>query len=381
MAGKRGQNEGAIYQRASDGLWVAALNLGYEGGKRKRKLIYRKTRAEAAAALRQAQNNQDRGIAPTDVRLTVATFLDRWLEDKVKPSVKPSTYRSYKDAVTRYIVPTIGRVKLDKLTAADVQRMISQSRATPTIGDTTVRYNWRVLRTALNQAVRWDVVPRNVAALASPPPVKHFEGNPFTPIEARIFLTAIREHRHEALFTVALTMGLRFGEILALQWQDIDKGAATLSVLHQLQRRDGKLTLVETKTDRSRRILPIPKLVMDAMQRQEERQQVARQLAGDRWQETGFIFTTGVGTPFDQSKILTAFKKVLATEGLTERRFHDLRGSAATLMLLQKVDILTIARQLGHSNIATTAAAYAHVLPALQREAAGKMDALLTDVE
>jgi len=381
MAGKRGQNEGSIYQRETDGRWVAMLNLGYVDGKRKRKSYYGETRAEVAAKLRTAQNNQDQGVAPTDGRLTVAAFLTRWLDDKVKPSVALTTYRSYKDAVDKYIVPAIGRVKLDKLTPADVQRMIARSLATKDVGPTTARYHWRVLRTALNQAVRWNMLPRNVASLASPPRIAHHEGKPFTPEEARTFLEAIREHQHEALFIVALTMGLRFGEALALQWRDIDNEAGTLSVRYQLQRREGKLTLVDTKTEKSRRTLPMPAIVVDALRRHHERQHFAARLAGARWQNTGFIFTTPTGTPLDQRNVLEKFKGVLVIAKLPERRFHDLRGSAATLMLMQGVDLLTISRQLGHSTIATTAAAYAHVLPALQREAASKMDALLTGTE
>jgi len=227
--------------------------------------------------------------------------------------------------------------------------------------------------------VRWDLIPRNVASLASPPRTTHFEGNPLTPEEARTFLEAIREYRHEALFSIALTMGLRFAEVLALRWQDIDTSAVTLSVRHQLQRRDGKLILVETKTDKSRRVLPMSIIVVDALQRHRERQQVACQLAGGRWQATEYVFTTRIGTPLDQRRVLAAFKDVLTVAKLADRRFHDLRGSAATLMLMQGVDLLTISRQLGHSTIATTAAAYAHVLPALQRQAANKMDALLAD--
>lgn len=380
MAGKRGQNEGSIVKRA-DGRWCAVLNLGYADGKRKRKYYYGKTRAEVATLLADAQHVQKQGIAPTDGRLTVRMFLSRWLDDKVKPSVAPSTYRSYKDTVASYINPAIGHIRLDKLAAADVQQMIARSLATKGVNATTARYHWRVLRTALNQAVRWSVVPRNVASLASPPRAANHQGNPFTPEEARVFLETIRDHKHEALFIVALTTGLRFGEALALQWTDIDTEAGTLSVRYQLQRRDGMLTLVETKTEKSRRTLPLPTLATDALQRHRERQQFAKRLVGARWQDTGFVFTTKFGTPLDQRRILIAFKRVLARANLADRRFHDLRGSAATLMLMQGVDLLTISRQLGHSTIATTAAAYAHVLPALQREAASKMDALLTGTE
>lgn len=120
VAGKRGQNEGSIVKRA-DGRWCAVLNLGYADGKRKRKYYYGKTRAEVASALAVAKHNQKQGIAPTDGRLTVTAFLTRWLEDKVKPSVAPSTYRSYDDTTKLYIIPAIGRIRLDRLTAVDVQ--------------------------------------------------------------------------------------------------------------------------------------------------------------------------------------------------------------------------------------------------------------------
>jgi len=130
---------------------------------------------------------------------------------------RPKTYRSYKDTVNKYIAPVIGHTRLDKLNGADVQRMVARSLASEHISTNTARYHCRILRTALNQAVRWNMVPRNVASNASLPRATHHEGKPFTPEEAQAFLVAIREHRHETLFMVALTMGLRFGEALGLR--------------------------------------------------------------------------------------------------------------------------------------------------------------------
>ncbi|HEX6349870.1 MAG TPA: site-specific integrase [Candidatus Dormibacteraeota bacterium] len=234
-----------------------------------------------------------------------------------------------------------------------------------------------ILRRALNWAIRLGLLSRNVAALARPPRLERHEIEPFTPDEARSFLTAIEGDRLEGLYIAALFSGLRQGELLGLRWQDVDLEAQELRVVHALQRFDGKLRLVPPKTARSRRSVSLPPLVVDALRRDKARQLEDRLLAGSRWVESGLVYTTRWGTPIEPRDATRSFKRLLARAQLREIRFHDLRHSCATLLLVQGVAPRVVMEMLGHSQISVTMNTYSHVLPALQRDAAQRLEALL----
>jgi integrase len=241
----------------------------------------------------------------------------------------------------------------------------------------SVVYMLQVLRTALALAVRWDIVPRNVARLADRPRIERKTINPLTPEEARKFLGSIRGHRLEALFSVALALGLRQGEALGLRWEDVDFRDGTLCVRHQLQRINGKLTLVPPKTERSRRTLVMPTAIVQRLKEHEKRQVAERLWAGTRWHETGLIFANRNGGPTQARRVIEQFHQALEHAGIRRIRFHDLRHSCATLLLVQGVSPRVVMEVLGHSEIALTMNAYSHVVPELQRDAAERMQAIL----
>jgi integrase len=235
------------------------------------------------------------------------------------------------------------------------------------------------LRAALNQAVRWQLITRNPATLVDGPRVEQYEINPLSPAEARTFLAALRGDRLEALYSVALTMGLRQGEALGLRWQDIDLELGYLRISKQLQRIDRKLQLVEPKTKRSRRNLAMPPSIAKALIDHRARQEVERRLAGERWVDTGLVFTSPTGTGLDGTAITKQFHKHLERAGLPQRRFHDLRHSCATLLLVQGVAPRVVMDLLGHSQIGLTMNTYSHVIPDLRRDAAQRMEELIND--
>ncbi len=274
------------------------------------------------------------------------------------------------------LIPILGKVPLDLLTPALVQEMMNNRLAAGLSGK-SVAYIHQVLRTALTLAVRWDLVSRNVARLVDRPRIERKSISPLTPEEARKFLAAIRGHRLEALFSVALALGLRQGEALGLQWEDVDFTAGTLRVSHQLQRIGGKLTLVAPKTDRSRRTLVMPPMIVDRLREHESRQVGERLWAGPNWQESGLVFGNRGGGPTQARRVIEQFHKALAEAGIRHIRFHDLRHSCATLLLVQGVSPRVVMEILGHSEIALTMNAYSHVVPELQREAANRMQAIL----
>jgi len=368
---KRRYGVGSVYRRKSDGLWCAAISTG----KRQRKL-YGKTAAEVRAKLAAVRAELDKGRLARGPSMALTEFLRLWLETSVKPRVRPLTYAGYKVNVEKHLVPTIGKIRLDQLTPLHVQEMIN-NRLRAGLSTKSVAYVHQVLRTALGLAVRWDMVSRNVARLVDRPRIQRKPINPLTPDEARRFLAAIRGHRLEALFSVALALGLRQGEALGLRWEDIDFGTGTLHVRNQLQRIEGKLTLVPPKTEKSRRTLVMPALIVDRLREHEKRQLAERLWSGSKWSNTGLVFANRNGDPTQARRVIEQFHKALEHAGLRRVRFHDLRHSCATLLLVQGVSPRVVMEVLGHSEIALTMNAYSHVVPELRQEAALRMQAIL----
>jgi len=251
-AGRRGNHEGGIYQRQSDGRWCASVSL--EGGKRR--VIYGKTREEVAAKLTVALNTVRQGQNLPSHRLTLGAFLDQWLADVVQQRNRPSTAQSYEFYVRKYIIPGLGRHQLTKLTPQQVQRFLNERHAAG-LALRTVQYIRAILRRALNQALRWELVSRNVATLADPPSGRSPEMRPLTTDDARALLAAARGHRHEHLLAFLLGTGLRIGEALALRWSDVDLDQGVITVRHALERlRSRPWRLAVPKSESGKRLVP-----------------------------------------------------------------------------------------------------------------------------
>jgi integrase len=372
----RGQGEGSIYRRASDGMWVSVVDLGWQNGKRSRKYLYGKTRAEAAEKLRQALHDQHRGLPVKVTRQTVEEFLERWLRDIITPTRSYGTATSYAQYVRGHIVPAIGHKQLAKLSPQDVQGLIS-GRLSAGLSPQTVRFILSTLHLALDQAERWDLVPRNVASLVDRPKAKRFEPDPLNLEEARRLLETVAADRLAALYEISVRLGLRQGEALGLRWRDVDLNAGLLAVRHSLQRVNRKLTLVAPKTERSRRTVDLTPPLVRTLEQHRERQHLERDLAGDRWRtEWELVFCWGIGTPLDNSNLGKDLKAHLSRISVGPRRWHDLRHTAATLMLSAGVPERVIMEIMGHSRLDMTRL-YAHVLPPTRREAIARVDALL----
>ena len=372
---KRGHGEGSIYQRQSDGLWIGSLDLGIIDGKRARKTISGKTQKDAREKLRALQRDHERGLPVQVKRQTLAQFAQHWLAEK-EGSVRPMTFESYSTAMRVHILPALGRHELTALQPQHVQALLKAKR-TAGLSPRTVENILVVLGIALKQALRWELVARNVASLVDRPRVERHEIKPFTPEEARDFLTAIRGQRLEALYTTALALGLRKGEALGLRWEDVDFEGRVINVRRQLQRIGGQQRLVELKTDQSRRVIPLPEVVVSALRAHRIRQLEERLQAGERWRDQGLVFTSTTGTPLEPSNILKQFKKVLAQAGLRPMRFHDLRHCCASLLLAQNVHPKQVQAILGHSQISTTLDIYSHLTPGSERQVADLMDGML----
>lgn len=375
---RRSNNEGSIHKRGRDGRWVASILTGYsETGKPIRKTYVSAKRAEVAEKLKEARKQHDLGVDLTAEDLTVESYFERWLQDAVRPTVKESTFIQYRRTVNNHIFPALGKSKLRKLTAMQLNAFY-RTKLDAKLAPATVLYMHRVIHKALDQAERWALVSRNVADLVDAPRVPATTVTAFTVEQARAFLAAVRGDRLEALYVAALTVGLRRGEALALRWEDLDLDKGTMSVRRTLTKVEGGWAFAEPKTPSSRRNIKLPAFVVDSLVEHKERQKKEREDAAF-WSDPGLVFASEVGTVIDGRNLLAKFKSRIKAAKLEPSKFtfHGLRHSAATLMLALGVQPKVVQETLGHSRIAVTIDLYSHVLPHLQEEAAAKMDALL----
>jgi integrase len=355
MSKRRGKGEGSIYQRP-DGRWVAVVDLGWRDGRRQRKYVYGGTRKEAFEKLRQARRAHEEGTLVLNARVTVGEFLDSWLQ-AVQPTVRPSTWRRYEQYVRVHAKPGIGRVRLGALTPQHLQRLYRDKLAEGA-SPQTVAHLHRLLHRALSQGLRWGNVGRNVAALVDPPRVERPEIVALSAEEARRLLWAVRRDRLEALYVLALTTGMRQGELLGLQWDDVDEESRLLRVRRSLQvGADGRRVMGDPKTKRSRRPVLLTALAIEALRRHRARQRKERETAGELWQDSQLVFTSPLGKPLSGTDLLRRqFYPLLERAGIRRVRFHDLRHSTATLLLSLGIHPKIVSEMLGHSQIGITLA-------------------------
>ncbi|MFN0095066.1 MAG: tyrosine recombinase XerC [Dehalococcoidia bacterium] len=373
--GKRGNSEGSIYQR-QDGRWVASGSYLAEDGTRKRKSWYGRTRSEAAEKLASGLHALQQGITPPNERLTVAAFLNRWLADTVEPHRRRSTYESYESYVRLHLIPALGTVPVARLKPQQVQAMIAAKQKSG-LSPRTVQYIRAILRAALQRAVQWNLAPRNVAALTDSPRVSRAEVRPLTPTQAKEFLAGIAGDRFEALYVLAITTGLRQGELLGLRWDAVEIDRAELRVERTREAVSGPARFGDPKSASSRRVVSLSQRALDALKRHRVVQLEQRLAAGPSWSESNLVFTTYVGTPLNSSGTTHRFQKKLADLGLPKQRFHDLRHLNASLLLAAGASPRTVMGQLGHSQFNLTMTTYGHLVPEALKDAADRMDAIL----
>jgi integrase len=372
---RRGNGEGSIYQRQDTGMWVAAMTVNTPMGRRRRWATAR-TRREAHEKLTIAIREAQQGLLPADTRRTVAQFLAEWLA-ATKSSVRPRTWIRYEQYVRVHAVPVIGHLRLSQLQPQHLLGLYA-NRIDAGLSTSSVAHLHTVIHTALGQAERWGLAPRNPARSVRPPRVSRREMTPLTPDQVSLFLVAARGDRLEALYVTAVTTGMRQGELLALRWMDVDLEARTVRVRATLLETKSGFEFAEPKSARSRRQIALTLAAVAALRRHRARQLQDRLYAGAAWTDYDLVFTSEVGGPLDGSNILQrSFYPLLRDAGLPRVRFHDLRHSAATLMLSRGVPLKIVSEILGHSQISITADTYMHVTPGMQRDAAAAIDTAL----
>ncbi len=271
-------------------------------------------------------------------------------------------------------MPGLGKVKLEKLTPQQVQVFYSQ-KMSEGLAPKTVNNIHGVLHKALDNAVKWNILSRNVCDAVTPPRIPRKEKNVLTKQQAHTLLEEVKAHRLEALLTLAITTGMREGELLALHWQDINFEDCSLQVKRAVSYLKGYgYVESEPKTAKGRRMIKLPVFVVDILRRHKSQQEEQRREVGSAWVEKDLVFTNAQGYFYSASTLRKVFRRFLASIGLPHMRFHDLRHSAATILLTMNVHPKVVQEILGHSQIAMTLDVYSHALPSLQEEVTKQWD-------
>ena len=375
MAKRRGNGEGSINRR-KDGRWMGRHTV-YTADGPKQRAVYGRTRVEVAEKLTKAMSDRDGGLVFDAGSLTVGEYLERWLSNSVRDTVRQRTYEGYEHMVERHISPTLGRVKLKSLTPAHV-RALYRERLDSGLSARTVQYAHTTLNKALKQAVADGLIPRNAAASVKPPRPRRSEIKPLGPKQVRALFDAVSGHRLEALYAVAVTAGLRKGELLGLRWEDVDLERGMLQVRRVLsEARSGRI-FEAPKSGKGRQIR-LTQGTAKALRAHRKRQLEERMEKAGLWQEEGLVFPSEVGTPLSARNLQRHFKSVLKRAGLPgTTRFHDLRHTCATLLLRQGVHVKYVQELLGHADVALTLNVYSHVLPDMGDAAASAMEEALS---
>jgi integrase len=377
---RRGNGEGALYQRR-DGRWEARITLP-DGTRRS---FYRKTKQDAIAARTKALGAILEGSPVTPEKQTVGEYLTKWLEASAH-DLAPRTVTRYRNHIMHSLTPAFGRFRLAKLGPQPIQSLYARKLAEG-VSPGSVRQMHAVLRKALGEAARLGLVPRNVATLVKPPRAVRHEMQVLSPEEARTLLAEVAGDRLEALYVLALTTGMRIGEMCALRWTDVDlptladrhTKAAAVHVRATLRYINSDVYYFDPpKTAQSRRRISLSGTAAEALKLHRIRQLEERLAAGVAWRDEDLVFTTPIGAAVCANHLGgREFHALLKRAGLPRIRFHDLRHTCATLLLRRGVHPKVVSELLGHSTVTMTLDRYSHVLPDMQQAAIDAMDGLL----
>lgn len=371
---RRGHHEGSVFYMASRDRWVVDVSLG--PGKRKR--FYCKTKQEAVRKKNEVLREVEQGTLATGPQRKLGEYLQDWLENVHKDKLRVSSYVKYKKLV-KYIAADLGEVWLQKLTPEQVRRFYSKvaekgGKGGQGIASSTIHQMHAILHLALKNAVRWGYISKNVCDLVEPPRIISREVTPLSLEQAQALLKSVRKHRLEVLLTMAVVTGMRRGELLALRWSNIDLERRTLLVLHTVDYIERQYVETEPKTTAGKRLIDLPSFLVE-MLKQHRVKLLERQLKqGEAWSDLDLVFPGFHGRYFNPSYLLELFGKVLREAGIPHMHFHDLRHSAATILLSMGVNMKVVQALLGHSDIAITLGLYSHLLPSMQREIVEKWD-------
>lgn len=375
-------------RRRGKASWAIILDIGRDAdGKRQQRWHSVKgTKKEAEIELGRLLHSMSSGGYVEPSRLTVAEFLRKWLDDCAKPNVAGKTLERYEQLATQHLIPALGHIALSKLHPLHIQGCYSEKLSAGRkdgqggLSPQSVVHLHRVLRTALNQAVKWQMLARNPADAVEAPRAPRREMRALDEDGTSRLLASFERSRLYAPILLAVTTGLRRGELLGLRWQDVNLDGAQLAICQALEQTKAGLAFKQPKTQRSRRTVALPQLAVEALRRHKAQQAAERLAIGPAYQDNGLVFARFDGTPWEPDAFSSAFAAQVRRSGLPHVRFHDMRHSHASQLLRQGVNAKVVSERLGHASVGFTLDVYSHVLPGMQDDAARRIDAALRPV-
>ncbi|MCE3036087.1 tyrosine-type recombinase/integrase [Streptomyces sp. CMSTAAHL-2] len=379
---KRRPNGGGTISKRKDGRYQGAAYVTDTDGNRVRKYVYGATWDEANEKLGKLQDQERNGIPVPSRAWSVGEWLSYWVDHIVKPEREHNTYVKYESKIRLYLMPHLAKKPLAKLTPAQIRTFMAALKREE-VGASTRFEVLRVLRNALNRAMREELLTRNVALLVDMPKVSKDQKKPWNAREAITFLRSVRAHRLYAACVLVLVLGLRRSEVLGLRWQDIDFEASQISTVKQVQRVKGVgLVLKDLKTESSQAVLPLPEFCARALEERMELQELERKIAGDHWSQEpdhDLIFSSEHGGMIDPVGFSRTFERLVKRAGVRRITVRLARHTCGTLLAFLKVHPKVAQAILRHSQIRMTLDVYTHVVGDDEREAVALLAELLED--
>jgi integrase len=343
------------------------------------------TKKDAEKHLSEMLSRMDNGtfIKPTKTKL--GEYLDRWLNEYVKPNLGPRTYEGYESIIRCHLTPDLGHIQLVQLKPQQLQKYYAKKlsggrcNGKGALNPTTVSHHHTCLHRALEMAVKWGLIIRNPADAVTPPRPLHAEMNTMNEDGLQKFLETAKPTPYYTIFYTSLFTGMRRSEVLALRWCDVDLLMCQASVtqcLHHLK--DGNLVFRPPKTAKGRRVIALPPSLALVLKDHKEKQIMEGVMMGKALKESDLVFSTSEGTPLLPDRISHAWIRIVKRAGLEHVRLHDARHTHASLLLKQGVHPKVVQERLGHATISTTLDLYSHVTPGLQEAAAKRFDEVLS---
>jgi len=387
MAKRNAQGGGSIRQR-KDGTWEARYTTGRDPGtgKQVQKSVYGKTQKEVRQKLAQATVAIDEGIYTEPSRLTVGAWIDIWLEEYAKNSVKISTFNLYAKTCKTHVKPNLSAILLTALSAPTIQKLYNDlhngTGNKAGLSPKTIKNIHGVLHKALHHAVKVGYIRVNPADACILPRIVKKEIEPLSKLQVAQFMEAIEGHAFETLYLVTLLTGMRQSETLGLRWECVDFAKGTLLVNAQLVRdtSNGMYYLDTTKSNKPRLITPAG-FIMDSLKIHKAKQNEWKLFASDAWNDSGFVFTNELGEHLKHFTVYRNYKRIATDLGIPSSRYHDLRHSYAVIALMSGDDVKTVQENLGHHTAAFTLDVYGHVTEEMKRNSAARMDEFIKGVK
>jgi integrase len=371
---------GHITKRGKNSYTIV-LNLGIDPqtGKRKQQWVsVRGTKKDAEKRLSELLHQLDTGAFMRPTKTTLAEFLEKWLAYYARPRLSPRGFERYAGIIRKHLIPDMGNIKLTQLRSEHLQKHYT-AKLNNGLSARTVRYHHAVIHKALQTAVKWGLVSRNVADGVDMPRTRHTEMQTWDEDDVTRFLEATKDSRYHALFYTALFTGMRRSELLGLKWTDVDFTLSQVYInrsLHHLK--DGSYVFTQPKSAKSRRTIALPPSAILLLKEHYEKQKLERAMLGIPLSDDDLLFSTPEGKPLRPNTITRAWTILAARTGLKVIRFHDARHTHASLMLKQGIHPKVVQERLGHASIQITLDTYSHVAPGLQQAAAEGFDRMLT---